>query len=251
MLAWRRPNAHSVTGTRSRGANPELQEMEERIERCASWKEAGREIGALEVRLERATSAAARRTELDGKIAALNAPDPAVWRSIQIAGREFDEAALRVAALELRIEIVAECALAAEVLVGDPAGPTRLATGETAVMRGDGHLKIRLPGVATLDISGPSGDAAEWRGKREESGALLGRLLQPFGVATWQELVDRAAERSGWPSNWPRREPNMRRRSDPMDWQHSRSVSGSWAAGGPRFFQPSPRGSRSRRTWRH
>ena len=52
-----------------------------------------------------------------------------------------------------------------------------------------------VSGRSNARDSGPSGDAAAWRAKRDKSGAALGRLLQPFGVATWQELVDRAAER--------------------------------------------------------
>ena len=161
-----------MIGRRSRGRIRRFKQLEERIDRCVSLKEAGREIGALEVRLERATSAAGRRKELDARIAALNAPDPGgveVDSDCRAGNSTKPRCGSRLSNCGSRF--VAECALAAEVLVGDPAGPTRLATGETAVTRGDGHLKIRLPGVATLDISGPSGDAAEWRAKRDESGA--------------------------------------------------------------------------------
>jgi exonuclease SbcC len=177
------------------GTNPELQQFEQRIEQGAAFMEFGRELDTLEGRLRRASTADGGRTNLESRIATLNAPDPAMWRSIQEAGREFDEAKLVVDSLELRIEIAAEGDLTAEVLAGDPVGTMRLAAAQKAVARGDGHLRIRLPGIAVLDISGPSGDAVQWRARREASKSLLGRLLEPFGVAAWQDLGDRVQQR--------------------------------------------------------
>jgi exonuclease SbcC len=177
------------------GASPELQQLEKRIERGTAFTGFGRELDTVNSRLRRAATADSRRTELENGIAILNAPDPATWRAIQAAGRDFDEARLRVESLELRIDIAAEGDLTAEVLAGDPSGTTRLTAGQKTVARGDGHLKIRLPGIAMFDISGPSGDAAQWRASREESESRLSRLLEPFGAATWQDLADRVHQR--------------------------------------------------------
>lgn len=175
--------------------NPEVQRLEQRLSHAAVFIELGRELDALAVRLQRAVAADVRRTELESRIRLLNAPDPATWRAIQAAGRDFDEASMRVDSLELRIDISAEGDLTAEILAGDPGGMTRLAAGETVVARGDGHLKIRLPGVALLDISGPAGDTAQWRARREKHGLLLSGLLESFDVATWQGLADRVQQR--------------------------------------------------------
>ena len=145
--------------------------------------------------MRQATTADGRRIELENELVTLNAPDLAAWRAIQAAGRDFDQASVRVESLQLRIDIAAESDLAAVVVAGEPAGMMRLVAGETAVARGDGHLKIRLPGIAILDISGPSGDAAQWRTRQKESESVLGHLLGPFGVTAWQELADRVEQR--------------------------------------------------------
>ena len=73
--------------------------------------------------------AAERRAVLENQIAALKAPDRSAWKSIQGAGHDFDIAKLRVEALALRLEILAEGDLTANVIAGDPAGESRLLAG--------------------------------------------------------------------------------------------------------------------------
>jgi hypothetical protein len=102
---------------------------------------------------------------------------------------------MKVEALSLRLEIRAETSLKATVVVGDPGGEAQLLPGQSLVVRGDGLLTLALPGIATLNFAGPSGDAAEWRAKRDEKHATLKFLLEPFGVSAWQELVDRVSRR--------------------------------------------------------
>ena len=145
--------------------------------------------------MRRAQAADGHRIELESRLVSLNAPDPVAWRAIQAASRELDQASVRAESLQLRIDIEAESDLTAEIEAGEPAGMTRLLAGETAVARGDGHLKIRLPGIAILDISEPSGDAAQWRSRQKESESLLGRLLEPFGVTSWEDLAGLVQQR--------------------------------------------------------
>ena len=174
---------------------PEIQQTGERIERAAAFVQLDGERKAIRARLDRAEAAAKGRDALESEIAALNAPDLATWKAIQAAGRVFDEATLRTEALALRLEIVAETALTANVATGEPAGESCLAAGQTFLARGEGALTVVMPGIATIRVTGPSGDAAQWRAKQEEAGALLTALLEPFGVAAWRELEDRVHHR--------------------------------------------------------
>jgi ABC-type Mn2+/Zn2+ transport system ATPase subunit len=186
----------------SSATNLEFEQLEQRAERGTEFTASSRNLSTLRDRVRGAQAADGRRLELESRLVSLNAPDPMAWRAIQAAAREFDQASVRVESLQLRIGIAAECDLTAEIVAGEPAGLTRLAAGETAVARGDGHLKIRLPGIAILDISGPSGDAAQWRSRQKESESLLGRLLKPFGVASWEDLAGRMQQREALSSEF-------------------------------------------------
>jgi DNA repair exonuclease SbcCD ATPase subunit len=187
--------AHAVWEDASQ-PDPEDPVLDARIERAAEFLAIARELPALKDRFLRATGAAERRNALDNQLAALNAPDAAAWSAIQSAGRELDQATNRVEALELRLEIAAESDLVAEVAMGEPPGETRLAAGQALTARGDGQIKIRLPGIATLAVSGPSENAEQWRALQMEKRALLARLLTPFGVSAWQELLGRVEQRN-------------------------------------------------------
>jgi len=171
--------------------NTELERLEERVNQGIAFLGLMRELDVLKERLQRAKDANARRTALQSEIASLNAPDPATWKAIQSAGRDFDEARLRLDSLQLQIDIAAEQDLTLEVLAGDPEGTASIAAGGDLVVRGVGHMKLRLPGLAILDVSGPSGDAAQWRARLVESESRLANLLKPFGVPSWQDLTER------------------------------------------------------------
>jgi len=173
----------------------ELAEIETWIERAVTFTGLAKELPALQDRLRRAAEAGERKAALESELAALNAPDNAHWAETQSAGHAFDEAQLQVEALKLRLEIAAERDLMVEVIAGDPVGKMPVAAGSSLTARGDGQLRIRLPGIASLTVSGPSGDAAEWRTRLEERRTLLAALLIPFGVSTWQELVGRVQQR--------------------------------------------------------
>jgi ABC-type Mn2+/Zn2+ transport system ATPase subunit len=174
---------------------PEIQQIAERIERAGAFVQLDSERNAIRARLDRAEGAAKRRDALESEIAALSAPDLETWQAIQSAGRDFDEAALRVEALALRLEISAETELTANVATGEPAGEARLKAGQTFSARGEGALTVVMPGIATIRVTGPSGDAAQWRAKEDKAEALLGTLLEPFGVSTWRALEDRVQHR--------------------------------------------------------
>jgi len=174
---------------------PEFQRVEKRVNQGNAFIGLVRELDALEERLRRAENADARRTALEKEIANLNAPDPATWNAIQSVGRDFDEARLHLDSLQLRIDVAAEQDLILEVLAGDPEGEASVAAGANLVARGVGHIKVRLPGIAVLDISGPSGEATHWITRLEESEPQLANLLRPFGVATWRDLPDRVQQR--------------------------------------------------------
>ena len=173
----------------------ELEQIETRLELAGTFLGLAKELPALQGRLRRASEAGERRTALENQLGALNAPEPARWAEIQSAGRAFDEAKLQVEALELRVEIAAERDLAVDVVTGDPVGEAQVAAGQSLAARGDGELQIRLPGIAALTISGPSGDAAEWRARLGEAQRTQESLLIPFGVSRWQELVERVQQR--------------------------------------------------------
>jgi DNA repair exonuclease SbcCD ATPase subunit len=174
---------------------PEMQQAGERIERASAFIQLDAERNAICARLNRAEGAVKRRDALESEITALNAPDLATWKSIQAAGRTFDEATMRVDALALRLEILAETELTANVATGEPAGESHLVAGQSFLARGEGALTVVMPGIATIRVTGPSGDAAQWRTKQEKAGALLTTLLDPFGVVAWRELEDRVQHR--------------------------------------------------------
>jgi hypothetical protein len=52
-----------------------------------------------------------------------------------------------------------------------------------------------MPGLAAFRVTGPSGNAAEWRSKQDKAGTRLCAMLEPFGVSAWQELEDRVSHR--------------------------------------------------------
>jgi exonuclease SbcC len=172
-----------------------LADLERRVETAVAYLRNLEELAGLRQRLERAGAAAQRKSELEAAIAGLNAPDAAAWAAIQAAAQAADKARVQVEALALRLEIQAEADLEAEVLLGEPAGPVRLTRAESFVARGDGRLRLRIPGIATLELSGPVTDAAAWRRRQEESEARLRDLVAPFGVARWSDLAERVERR--------------------------------------------------------
>ena len=175
--------------------NSQLQQMEQKIGRAETLLQLGKELDALQARMESIGRAAERRAVLENQIAALKAPDRSAWKSIQGAGHDFDIAKLRVEALALRLEILAEGDLTANVIAGDPAGESRLLRGQTLIAHGNGLITVSFPGFAMLQFSGPSGDTAQWQDKLQSAGNLVERLLEPYGVSTWQELMDRVHQR--------------------------------------------------------
>ncbi len=175
--------------------DPELERAEARIELAGVFLGLVKDLPAVRHRLRRASEASERKIALDHQLVALNAPDPARWAGIQSVGHAFDEANLKAETLELRLEIAAECDLKVEVIAGDPTGDVRVLAGHSVTARGDGQVKIQLPGIATLTVSGPAGDAAEWRGRLENRRAELKGLLAPYGVSSWQELSEGVRER--------------------------------------------------------
>jgi DNA repair exonuclease SbcCD ATPase subunit len=174
----------------------EITRLEQRIETAATYLHKLEERNVLGNRLRRAESAARRKSKLETALAQLNAPDAATWAEIQRTTQEADEARIRVEALALRLEIQAETDLSGDVLDGEPSGSVRLELGETFVARGDGRLKLRLPGVGTFDLSGPTTDAADWRRKQQESEGRLHHLIAPFGLAGWRDLAARVERRN-------------------------------------------------------
>jgi DNA repair exonuclease SbcCD ATPase subunit len=175
--------------------DPELEVAEARVERAGAFLSLVKEIPALQSRLRRDSEASERKIALDHQLTALNAPDGSRWAEIQSVGYAFEEAKLKVEALELRVEVSAERDLAVDIIAGDPAGEIQVAEGHSLTARGDGQVEIRLLGIAILTVSGPAGHATEWRARLEERRASLEALLAPFGVPTWQELVGRVQQR--------------------------------------------------------
>jgi exonuclease SbcC len=175
--------------------DPELEAAESRLERAVLFVSLAKELPAIQSRLRRASEASARKVALEGELAALNAPDRAKWAEIQSVGQAFDEARLKVEALELRLDIAAERDLAVDIIAGEPAGELRAAAGQTVTTRGDGQVKIHLPGIATLTISGPAGNATEWRARLGNRRKELNALLAAYGVSAWQELSQRVRQR--------------------------------------------------------
>jgi DNA repair exonuclease SbcCD ATPase subunit len=177
------------------GASSEIQDLERRVERATEFLQIAGELDALGDRLERAGRAATRAAVLQGEIGALNAPDPATWLSIQSAGHNFDEATLHLDSLAFRLDIAAEANLTVEVLDGDPLGAASLTPGQDLGVRSLGQMEVRLPGIAVLRVSGPSGDAAHWRTRLDETQPKLAALLGLFGVVAWRDLRDRVHQR--------------------------------------------------------
>ena len=145
--------------------NSQLQQVEQKIGRAETLQQLGKELDALQARMESIGRGAERRAVLEHQIAALNAPDRSAWKSIQGAGHDFDIAKLRVEALALRLEILAEGDLTANVIAGDPVGESRLLQGQTLIAHGNGCLTVSFPGIATLQFSGQRAEAREWRDK--------------------------------------------------------------------------------------
>ncbi len=179
------------------GSQPDgkVEAAEARVGCASEFLRMTRELAALQQRLQRARGADAGRHAVDRQMRDLNAPDAEEWAAIEAAARALEKAAVHVQALELRLEIAAECELPAHVIAGDPAGEQRLAPGRLFTARGDGRLEVRLPGIATLTVSGPAGDAALWRAQERENRNLLEGLLAPFGVREWTGLAGRVQQR--------------------------------------------------------
>ncbi|MDR3701073.1 MAG: AAA family ATPase [Candidatus Sulfopaludibacter sp.] len=176
-------------------ASPQIQQIEQRIERAAAFLQLAGELEATGARLERAREAAKRRQDLEREIAAVNAPARSDWNIIQAAGHDLDQAAVHVEALALRFEIAAETEIAADVIAGEPTGRVHIAAGQTFAARGDGAVTVALPGLATFRVTGPSGDAAIWRVRQQAAASRLHELLAPFGISRWQDLEKQVRQR--------------------------------------------------------
>jgi DNA repair exonuclease SbcCD ATPase subunit len=171
--------------------DPEIDHLDKRVEAAIAHLRNLEEQNALRDRLQRAENAARRKFELEAALADLNAPEAATWAEIQRTAQQAEEARIRVETLALRFEIQAETELTAEVLFGEPSGSARLEQGQIFVALGDGRLKLRLPGIATLDLTGLATDATELRHKQQESEKSLQRLIAPFSVAALSDLASR------------------------------------------------------------
>lgn len=173
----------------------EIQQIDERIERAAAFVRLEEERKAIRSRRDRAEASAKRQDALESEMKAVNAPEPATWKAIRSAGRSYDEATLHLEALALRLELTAEMGLRANVVTGEPTGEARVETGQTFLARGEGALTVVMPGIATIRVTGPSGDAAQWRAKQEKARTSLQTLLNPFGVSKWLVLEERIHDR--------------------------------------------------------
>jgi exonuclease SbcC len=195
-LALQTEAAHDIWEKATR-PNPEIEKLETAIERALALAENWRELENVSHRIDHARTAAHRVAAVEARLVDINAPDSATWGRIQALARDLDEATVRVDALALRFEITAETGMAVNVITGEPGGATELKTDDTLLVRGDGEIAVRLPRVATLRLAGPAGDAAHWRGRRDQADATLGALMAPFQVANWQDLARRVQEREG------------------------------------------------------
>jgi energy-coupling factor transporter ATP-binding protein EcfA2 len=176
-------------------ANPAIQQLDSAIDLASEFVRLKQESETLRGRLVRAESAAKRRNDLEAESAALHAPEPDTWKTIQVAGRGFDEATMRLESLALRLELTAETGLTANVVSGEPRGESRVEAGQVFTARGEGSVTVTMPGIGTIRVTGPCGDAAEWRAKQEAAAISLQALLAPFGVSAWHRLEERVEAR--------------------------------------------------------
>lgn len=175
--------------------NPTIQQLDSAIDLASEFLRLKQEREALRVRLARAESAANRRNGLEAESAALHAPEPDTWKAIQAAGRSLDEATMRLESLALRLELTAETGLTVDVMSGEPRGESRVEAGKVFTACGEGSLTVTMPGIGTIRVTGPCGDAAEWRAKQEAAAISLRTFLAPSGVAEWHQLEDRVEAR--------------------------------------------------------
>jgi DNA repair exonuclease SbcCD ATPase subunit len=128
-------------------------------------------------------------------LAALNAPDAAAVRAIRAALKARDEAALRLDACAITVEIAPEADGTLEVITDGVAEARALVVHHPVAVSGAPEVEFRLPGVARVKARGPAQNAAALREHLARAEAEVRRLTEPFGTSeggALEELHDRA-----------------------------------------------------------
>lgn len=165
---------------------------------AAEWNTLTGRLQTACAELQRVEELEAERERLRAGISQLNAPDSAVLDRIRSVDAELGLKRARLEALLIRVEVTAECDLASlEVQRGEPAGIHTLAADSTLAASGEGEVMLRLPGVARLRVTGPSGNASSLRSRIASLENERQELMSPFGASSVQELAARAERRQG------------------------------------------------------
>jgi DNA repair exonuclease SbcCD ATPase subunit len=177
------------------GPDPEEELLKHQLRLAERWHEFSITLKSLDERLQTITELNAREQQHRGELGASPAPSKETLDAIRKASEELRTALVWLEKLELRIELIAESAIQVEVTGGAPEGCTALSAGSAVLVRGNDGVTARIPGIATMRVSGSETDTADWQKRAAEARERLRLLCEPFGSQDVDELA----------GNWQRR----------------------------------------------
>ncbi|MDE2483232.1 MAG: AAA family ATPase, partial [bacterium] len=180
----------------ARAAEAVLETERSEIADLRSYVTLAQREAELAARVERARTLLDDLDARERAAAAIAAPDADAWQRIERAAATLHDASRDVEAASLTLRFTPERDVTADVRVGEPAGPQRIAAGREFVLRGLGRLDVAIEGVGTLAVGGPAQSESALREAHARAQRDFDDAMQPFAPATMDELRTRRAERA-------------------------------------------------------
>jgi len=120
--------------------------------------------------------------------ATLVAPDARSIKFLRKTFQERDDAKLHMDSAMLRLEIVPEVSGRLDIVRGEEPGTIRLSAGASAIIKGSTEIVAVIKGIAKLNVSGPPGDAENYRRTFREKQSKIDEVTRPYGTADLEAL---------------------------------------------------------------
>ncbi|MDD3474105.1 MAG: hypothetical protein PHS86_15090, partial [Syntrophaceae bacterium] len=125
------------------------------------------------------------------------APDKKTLKKIKELAANIDASRMKIDSAMMRIEIKPEKSFSLEVIEADQTGSCNLSENEIFTVQGTPAIVARIPGVATMKISGPSVSIEQDKKSLDVDQRKLDEILRPFttnNIAELEALTERAEE---------------------------------------------------------
>lgn len=142
--------------------------------------------------IDRVEAAQSELKDVETQRGEIIAPDAKELQAIQSAARARDHVRLRLEATLMTLNVTPEAQLVVEVVFGESPGRKELSPGQVESIRGAPEVTLRIPGVATVRATGPTGSSdklqQEWQAATDQ---FMNQTLR-YGTHDVNELQQRA-----------------------------------------------------------